>query len=503
MAGMPEHRVRLLPGLWALWALLAVALLLRTLVLQASGAGLQVDEAQYWDWSRELQWGYWSKPPGVAAVIATSTALFGDSVTGIKLLCMLLWPLSALPLAWMAWDMAGRGPAGERAALWSAALLLGTPAAGILGMAATTDAPLLLMWSLCMALSWRALRTPAGHSAWPWWAWAGLALGLGLLSKYTMAAIAASWGLLFLRHWRRHGLGLVLAGLVALAVFSPNLWWNASHGWPTLGHTAEITVAAQTRAGSRLNSVLEFVAGQALLIGPVALITGWLAWRRRPSDASQSQARPAGAGAFALMFALPLLAVALAQSFNARANINWTVPALLGLCLWLGLQIAPRLGSKAWWISTVLALLLPAAVSLMGGLASVQQQALDSSRHLDLWARMRGWDPVLQQLEPALQAHADLPVAATRRDLVVHARYAWRSLQRPIMAWPTTGKPRHHYEQFEPLWRSPDGKPPRLLLLSDAPLADDYRQHYPHWHLLSQAQSGRVHLQLWLGSTQP
>lgn len=498
MAGMSDHRARLLP---ALAVLLAVALLLRTLVLQASGAGLQVDEAQYWDWSRHLQWGYWSKPPGIAAVIAASTALFGDSVTGIKLLCMVLWPLAALPLAWMAWDMAGRGQAGERAALWSAALLLGTPAAGILGMAATTDAPLLLMWSLCMALSWRALRAPAGRVAWPWWAGAGLALGLGLLSKYTMAAVAASWGLLFLRHWRRHGLGLVLAGLIALAVFLPNLGWNASHGWPTLGHTAEITVAAETRAGSRLASVLEFVAGQVLLIGPVALITGLMAWRRRPNPDRQSEVRAAGASAFALMFAVPLLAVALAQSFNARANINWTVPALLGLCLWLGLQVAPRLGSRAWWVSTVLALLLPAGVSIMGGLSSVQNKALVSSRHLDLWARMRGWEPVLQALAPAVQAHDGLPVAATRRDLVVHARYAWRSLQRPVMAWPTSGKPRHHYEQFEPLWHSPASKPPSMLLLSDAPLADEYRQHYPHWQMLGQAQSGRVHLQLWLGSS--
>ena len=167
MAGMAEHRHRLLP---ALAVLLAVALLLRTLVLQASGAGLQVDEAQYWDWSRHLQWGYWSKPPGVAAVIAASTALFGDSVAGIKLLCMMLWPMAALLLAWMAWDMAGRGPAGERAALWSAALLLGTPAAGILGMAATTDAPLLLMWSLCMAR--RPVAAPGPGGPWPAWRWA-------------------------------------------------------------------------------------------------------------------------------------------------------------------------------------------------------------------------------------------------------------------------------------------------------------------------------------------
>ena len=284
-AGMLERSrapgERLLPATMALMALLGLALLLRSLVLVATAAGLQVDEAQYWDWSRHLQWGYWSKPPGIAAVIAASTTIFGDGLLGVKLLSMALWPLAAGVLAALAWDMAGRGQIGAQAGLWTAALLLGTPAAGILGMAATTDAPLLLMWALCMALTWRALQTPAGTSPLPWWALAGLALGLGLLSKYTMAAITASWALLLLKHWRRHGLGMVMAGALALAVFAPNILWNASNGWPTLGHTAEITVAAQTPASGRALAVLEFILGQALLLGPVGLVTALVAWRAR------------------------------------------------------------------------------------------------------------------------------------------------------------------------------------------------------------------------------
>lgn len=487
--------------LGALLALLGLTLLLRIVVLQLSAAGLQVDEAQYWDWSRHLQWGYWSKPPGIAAVIAASTAVFGDSLLGVKLLSMALWPLAAAVLAALAWDMAGRGQAGRQAGLWTAALLLGTPAAGILGMAATTDAPLLLMWALCMALSWRALRTPTGRSS--AWALAGLALGLGLLSKYTMAAITASWALLLLWHWRQHLLGMLLAGAVALLVFAPNIVWNASNGWPTLGHTAEITVAAQTPAGGQALTVLEFIAGQALLLGPVALITALLAWRAGKASPVAAPPLPPGAGRFALVFALPLLAVALAQSVHSRANMNWTVPALLGLCLWLGLYIAPRLGRRAWWVSTVLALALPAAAALMGMLAQVQQGGMGPGPHLDLWARMRGWEPTLQQLQVAAKAQPDLPLAATSRNLVAHARYQWRDLNRPVMAWPPSGKPRHHYEQFEALWAAGQRPPERMLLLTDAPLSSHYKIQYPHWRRLDAAQSGKLHLELWLASEQP
>jgi 4-amino-4-deoxy-L-arabinose transferase-like glycosyltransferase len=488
-----------------LLTLLGAIVLLRAGVMLASGAGLHVDEAQYWDWSRHLAWGYWSKPPAIAALIATSTALAGDSVLGVRLACMVFWGLAAAVLGWLAWDMAGRGDAGRRAGLWAAVLLAGTPAAGILGMAATTDAPLMLAWACCMALSWCALRTPAGASPLPWWLLAGAVLGLGLLSKYTMAALGASWALIFLRQWRRHGLGMVLAGLVALAVFSPNLLWNAAHGWPTLGHTAEITVAAATPASGKIASVAEFIAGQMVLLGPVGLWTGVLVWRRRsrPAATLPRVAAPLQPLAFAWIFALPLLLVALAQSIHARAFMNWTAPALLGLCLALGLPASRCLGRRAWVVAALMGVLVPAAVSLASLSAQVREDGQQGSPHLDLWARMRGWDVTLGALAPTLQQHPDVPVVTTARDLLVQARYAWRGEPRQVMAWPRPGRPRNHYEQFQSLWQPGQAAPPVVLVLSEGAPGTELRQTYAHWQRLDQARWGRLDLQLWRASHTP
>jgi hypothetical protein len=93
----------------------ALVLALRALLAATSGASLHVDEAQYWDWSRHLAWGYYSKPPLVAALIAASTALFGDAEHGVRALAMLCWVLAGGVLALLARSVAaaaGRGVAG-------------------------------------------------------------------------------------------------------------------------------------------------------------------------------------------------------------------------------------------------------------------------------------------------------------------------------------------------------------------------------------------------------
>ncbi|MEY4749119.1 MAG: hypothetical protein RIQ60_1333 [Pseudomonadota bacterium] len=369
------------------WLLVLLVLLagfgaLRAWLLVASGTGLQVDEAQYWHWSLDLQWGYFSKPPVIAALIAASTALLGDNVLGVKALAMVCWLLVALlvygftrelmrdalrppralaaprgsaepPLA--PTDLA-RPPARhaaavpvapmpapdlpDRIAFWAALLFTTTPAAGLLGMAVTTDAPLLLCWTLASWLLWRALRSGRVSA----WVLLGVVLGVGLLSKYTMAAWLPS---AFVLAWlarqklRREraaqrldeaaaaasrlesgrGLagagqsgrpgggassatapaapaltpaprrtcrlrclpGLILSCGVALLACLPHLAWNAAWGWPTWHHTADITAAAHRAGGvGALASLGEFIGGQLLLIGPVlaiwmlVLVGGWL-----------------------------------------------------------------------------------------------------------------------------------------------------------------------------------------------------------------------------------
>ena len=59
--------------------------LMRLVALAISPVALYADETQYWIWSREFDWGYFSKPPMIAWLIAASTTLLGDSDFAVRL----------------------------------------------------------------------------------------------------------------------------------------------------------------------------------------------------------------------------------------------------------------------------------------------------------------------------------------------------------------------------------------------------------------------------------
>jgi 4-amino-4-deoxy-L-arabinose transferase-like glycosyltransferase len=144
----------------AILALLSLALLgLRMFEFTLSGAGLHVDEAQYWLWSRDLQWGYFSKPPVLVALITASTTVFGNSLLGVKALAMTCWILSAWVLGWLAYRISGM-----RTAIFAGGLFSATLVSGLLGLSVTTDAPLTLFWALCMLTLWEATELPCGGS---------------------------------------------------------------------------------------------------------------------------------------------------------------------------------------------------------------------------------------------------------------------------------------------------------------------------------------------------
>src|SRR6185312_1858250 len=297
----------------ALWAVFAVTVA-RLVWLAVGHADLYPDEAQYWLWSLHPAFGYYSKPPLVAWLIAATTALFGEDELAIRLAAPLLHFGASLVIFAI-----GRRLYDARVAMWSAIAYATVPGVSASAALISTDAPLLFCWAVALYALIRA-REPGGER---WWIAVGIATGFGLLAKYAMAYWLLS-GLLFLllfRDERRHLKRFLGATAVALAIYAPNFIWNALNGFVSYRHTRD-----NAHLGGPLlhpTHFLEFLGSQFGVFGPIffaVLILVALTARRSLRDRR--------AGLVAVSVALHLLiAVAIFGAHDAAAALRVDLPA--------------------------------------------------------------------------------------------------------------------------------------------------------------------------------
>ena len=77
---------------------LGALLVLRLVAVHASAIDFVMDEAQYWTWSRDLDFGYFSKPPLIAWIIRGAGELCGQSEACIRSASPVLYTLASLML---------------------------------------------------------------------------------------------------------------------------------------------------------------------------------------------------------------------------------------------------------------------------------------------------------------------------------------------------------------------------------------------------------------------
>ena len=248
-------------------ALLTLGLTLaRLLVLFVTPLELYPDEAQYWLWSRELAFGYYSKPPMLAWLIALTTGVGGDAEPWVRMSSPLLHAATGLILFKVAERLFDR-----RTGFWAGVFYLLMPGVQLSAGIASTDAPLLFFASLALWAYVTLQDRPSAHLA----LLAGLALGGAFLSKYASLYLLLGVGLHLVwsresrAAWAPARIGAALGGLVLIA--APNLIWNALNDFSTVTHTA-------ANANWRLSDLfhpleaLEFLASQTMVLGPVPLV---------------------------------------------------------------------------------------------------------------------------------------------------------------------------------------------------------------------------------------
>ncbi len=404
----------------------------RALALHWSGLNLYVDEAQYWTWAQALDWGYYSKPPVIAALIAATTGLFGDGELAIKSGALFVYPFTTLALYALA-----RRLFDARIAFWTAVSFFALPGVAFSSLIISTDVPLFLCWTCALYALHRAV-TDAG---WLWWLLLGVACGVGLLTKYTMGIFAVSTLLWFaltpaLRSQFSKPGPYLTAGVAAL-IFAPNLWWNHRHGWPTFQHTADIS-NLETGPGLHWDELLEFLGGQAAIMGPVlflallVLIARVKHWWGAPH------------GRFLACFTLPFLLLISAQALMGRANANWAAMTYAAGTLWVVAWLLQANRRSVVLAGLAVNLALMVLAYHYHAIAHATGRQLTSKT--DYYKRVQGWDLLGEKVAALLAEQPDTLLLANERDTMSELAYYARPASRGAVLWNPARQVTNHYE---------------------------------------------------------
>jgi 4-amino-4-deoxy-L-arabinose transferase-like glycosyltransferase len=372
---------------------------------------LAADEAHYWDWSRHLDWSYYSKGPLIAYLIRGSCELAGEwsqkhtgSLTfAIRLPAVLCSSLLLASLYVLTVQVFRR----EGLALAVVGVALTLPLIAVGASLITIDAPYTCCWGWALALGYQAVFRGSR------WAWLllGVVVGLGILAKYTMLLWLFSLGLFLLAtpDYRRLLLRpqvWVMGGVAALCCV-PIVVWNAQHEWVTVRHVFGLAGVAPSPDEPRLH----WLGPLAYLGEQCAVLLGyWFAvWV--VAMVAQNPWRETDPGLRYLWWlSAPTFLTFLAFSpKTGGGEMNWPVTAYLsGLVLaaaWLGRQLAaPRPAYRrlqAWGLLSACAVGLLLTVFMHGThrfyplltrLTGRPKGELDFPlRRLDPTCRLRGW----------------------------------------------------------------------------------------------------------------
>ncbi|MFA1672155.1 glycosyltransferase family 39 protein [Rhizobium mongolense] len=305
------------------WRMATVGLVCYVVALRLLYQGaidLMPQEAYYWRYAQYPAWGYFDHPPMVAWLIWLGTAVFGDTEFGVRIGATLCW----LVTAYFAFRFAD-GLFGRMTAFLTLLLLSVLPFFFMIGTVTTPDAPLTAAWAGALYFLQRAILQNRPQA----WLRAGVCIGLGMLSKYTIALLGPAT-LVFLVLHPMHRRGLLtkwpyLGAVLAFVLFSPVIAWNARHDWASFQFQGSRRWAFEDLVFST-PSLLLFIA---ILLGPVGLLLGGAGAGRIALLSDRFDFR--GKEAFLAVFTLVPLFVFTFFSLFHSVKMNWTGPVWLSL----------------------------------------------------------------------------------------------------------------------------------------------------------------------------
>lgn len=343
----PDRESRTTPDIrWRVFSLAIVGYAILIRIAFAGAIDLLPEEAYYWNYAQRLGIGYFDHPPMVAWLIWLCTNLFGDSEFGVRFGAIGCWFITAFFMFRFATRLFGRTN-GFRTLM----LLAICPIYFATGFVMIPDAPLYAAWAGTLYFLQRALLRRKNRA----WFGVGIAIGLGMLSKYTMALIGPPI-LLFIildknsRFWFRRP-EPYLAVVIATALFMPVIIWNSNHEWASFAFQG-----SRRWSGSPDFSLHLLIGSVIILLTPLGAAGAVIAMLPKKFGGIKLEYSITSAHRthlFLVLLSLIPFAIFFANSLQNNPKLNWTGPVWLAILPIIAVTMVASNGERPGWLTRI------------------------------------------------------------------------------------------------------------------------------------------------------
>ena len=315
------------------YPLLAILIHIMVSILRCSYAvygplRLQGDEAQFWAWSKHLDWSYYSKPPLIAYCNYITQQWFGHSELSVKINAILCGML----IGWITYLFTYKVYQSHLKAYWASMLVLVMPFYVEISFFYSTDSILLLFWLLSAYFYWQASTT----NKWQYWLALGLCIGIGSLGKYAMLFFIVTLLLYLLSKERKQLSNPALYAALSLSftIFIPVVIWNMNHQFIGYQHLEHLSGLHDTQYSplKKIANVVRFIGGQLALVSPLFVGMYYKMFKKNWHQRITQYF-------FIPMFFIWIIFIIVSLIKKHEADINWTMFVYAGLPILLASYI--------------------------------------------------------------------------------------------------------------------------------------------------------------------
>lgn len=404
----------------------------RVVTLHFDSTDLFVDEAQYWLWSQNIDFGYYSKPPMIAWIIRAMTEISGSTSIFWIRLC---GPLIHMATAFLLMKTAKRfvGPDIEG---WTGATYITLPGVALSSVFFSTDVVLLFFLAAALFAYFGLTQQRSIGLA----LLLGIAFGCAFLSKYAILFVVPGGliALILMPSARIAWRDFFISSAAAIAVASPNLWWNFTHDATTVKHTTSI--AHWSALSIDLRHGIEFVAAQFGVVGPIVFCAILWAVCRAIRGNSNPFER------LLIWLSVPVILLITFQAVVAKAYANWAVTAYVA-----GTILAVWLLHREWPKGLRISLAVNGFASIVFPLAAVFAHQLELPNGDEAMKRYLGRSAVSREAGDLARQSGLTDIVSDSRDILADMFHTLRNEPFRLYARPPAAAPENYYEQTFPL----------------------------------------------------